>query len=203
MIHVVRSGIRVWVGFLIAGSAMGSTVRFEAPPGSDATRVEFESRAPLETFHGRTDQASGHVILDPAALGDSIQVVVVVDMASLDTGINKRNQDMRENHLETDRFPTATFRGGRLVGDHPTVLPPDESVDLEVEGTFTLHGVGREVRWPVTLTYSAHGARPSIRVTSQFPVTLADHEIKRPRFLFMKLGETQQVTVDILFVSTG
>lgn len=203
MIRVVRFGIWVWMGFLTASSAMGVPVRFQATSGSEKTRVEFESKAPLETFRGHTTQASGQLILDPTALGDSLQVVVEVDMASLDTGINKRNQDMRENHLETDRFPTATFRGGHLVGAHPNALPPGEPVDLEVAGTFTLHGVAREVRWAVTLTYTDDGPQPSIRVTSQFPVTLADHEITRPRFLFMKLGETQQVTVDISFTSTG
>ena len=89
------------------------------------------------------------------------------------------------------------------MGAHPNTLPPGEPVDLEVAGTFTLHGVAREVRWAVTLTYTDDGPQPSIRVTSQFPVTLADHEITRPRFLFMKLGETQKVTVDISFTSTG
>ncbi|MBK9304990.1 MAG: YceI family protein [bacterium] len=38
-----------------------------------------------------------------------------VDLAALDTGIGLRNRHMRENHLETDRFPQAVFRGARIL----------------------------------------------------------------------------------------
>ena len=76
-------------------------------------------------------------------------------------------------------------------------------MDLEVEGTFTLHGVAHRVRWTVSLTWSGPADRPTIQATSRFTVVLADHDIKRPQFLFMKLGEVQKVTVDVRFASAG
>ena len=42
--------------------------------------------------------------------------IVDVEMADLDTGIDKRNRDMRENHLETDLYPTARFEGANPIG---------------------------------------------------------------------------------------
>ena len=35
---------------------------------------------------------------------------------------------------------------------------------------------------------------------AEFPVSLEDHDIPRPRFLFAKLGQVQRVLVDIVAV---
>jgi hypothetical protein len=44
---------------------------------------------------------------------------------------------------------------------------------------------------------TAANADAGLRITAEFPVALADHDISRPRFLFAKLGEVQKVYVDL------
>jgi hypothetical protein len=39
------------------------------------------------------------------------------------------------------------------------------------------------------------GTGGSIVFYAEFPVTLSDYSIRRPEFLFLKLAETQQVSV--------
>ena len=46
---------------------------------------------------------------EPAILAGGDIVVRVSD-----TGIGMRNTHMRENHLETETYPVATFTGGRI-----------------------------------------------------------------------------------------
>ncbi len=162
----------------------------------DESRVQFESHAPLESFTGKTTAVSGVIECDPAALGDSITVVVEVDMASLDTGIGKRNADMRENHLETDRHPTATFRGASLLGEPPSSLAAGQPTDVRMAGTLTLHGVSRRIEVLVTLTLAADAS--TLRAVTAFPVRLDDYSISRPKFLFLKLGEVQDASLDVV-----
>ena len=184
-----------WTPVLL-GAAPAVAARFTIAPGA-GSEVRFASKAPVESFSGRTDRVSGWVDCDPAALGDSVTIEVTVDLASLDTGIALRNQHMRENHLETDRYPQAVFRGGRLSGG-PSRLVPGETATLELAGELELHGVRRPLRLPVQVTLSDAPGGSRLRIEARFPVALAAHEIRRPQFLMLKLSDVQQVTLKLV-----
>lgn len=169
---------------------------FVVKPGG-ANKVVFTSKASIESFEGKTNRLEGRLTLDPSALGDSFAVHLEVDMASLDTGIAKRNQHMRENHLETAKYPKAIFDGATVLGPSGGGrLEPGKPSTFDVEGTFTLHGVSRRLRIKAEATYAPGGKNgATIAFQTTFPVTLADYQISRPQFLFLKLAETQEVRV--------
>ena len=166
------------------------------------TRVVFVSKAPTETFEGRTDRMDGTLVLDPAALGDSLTVRLEVEMAGLSTGSRLRDHHMHERHLETAKYPTAVFEGATVLSPTGASLVPGRTTALRLAGTFTLHGVRRRLVCDAqaTLTRDAAGERIAFVVT--FPVTLADHAISRPEMLFLKLAETQQVRVSAIASSS-
>ena len=159
-------------------------------------KVTFISRAAMERFEGKTSRMEGRIVVAPDSVGDSITVHLEVDMASLDTGIAKRNQHMREAHLETKKYPKSVFDGATVLGPAGAKLEPGKPMMLDVNGTFTLHGVSRRIRITVEATYTpatAGGSR--IAFHTAFPVALADYQISRPQFLFLKLAEAQDVHV--------
>lgn len=158
-----------------------------------ASQVQFESKAPMESFGGKTKKVSGSIDLDPAQLADSIAVHLDVDMASLDTGIEMRNKHMRENHLHTDKFPTATFLGGRLTNLSAQSLGEGQKVTGTIAGTMRLHGVEKPLQASIEMSYQGG----VLHVVSRFKLKLADYGIPRPQFLVMKLDESQAVTVDL------
>lgn len=176
---------------LLATASTTAAAEFVVKAGSPSL-VVFTSKAATETFTGKTDRMEGRIVVDTDAPGDSIEVRITVDMASLDTGIDKRNQHMRDNHLETKTYPTAVFEGAALRGPAPLVFAPGATVPVEVEGTFTLHGVSRRLHATVNVTLRDDA---SLAFETQFPVELADYNVSRPKFLFLKLAETQQVSV--------
>jgi polyisoprenoid-binding protein YceI len=178
------------MGTVSAGAVRAAD--FTVRPGND-NRVVFVSNATMETFEGKTNRMEGHLTVNPAAIGDSIVVHLEVDLASLDTGIAKRNQHMKSEHLETDKYPKAVFDGASVHGPADAKLEPGKPVTFDVEGTFTLHGVSRRLRIQIEAAYSPAGGRIAFRTT--FPVGLSDYNISRPQFLFLKLAETQQVKV--------
>jgi polyisoprenoid-binding protein YceI len=165
--------------------------------GDKHNEVVFESTAPLETFQGKTREVSGFATLDPSSLADSVVIEVSADMASLDTGIAMRNKHMRENHLETKKYPRAVFRGGRILQASATALGSGDPVTLELRGTMELHGVTRQLVVPVTAAMDDGGR---LKIRAAFDVPLADYNIDRPRFLMLKLNEVQKVTVDLVLV---
>lgn len=172
-------------------SVPAAAVEFTVKPGGE-NKVVFVSQAPIETFEGRTNRMQGRIALDPSGVSDSVAVHLEVDLASLDTGIAKRNKHMRENHLETAKYPLAVFDGAAILSPVGAKLESGKPVSFEVEGTFSLHGVSRRLR--ITAEVATAGNRLTFRTT--FPVRLPDYSIRRPEFLFMKLAETQTVKVN-------
>ncbi len=183
------------VGLLLSADR-ADAARFAVTPGAETNSVRFESKAPAESFDGKSRQISGTIDCDPTALGDSIGIAIEVDAASLDTGIGLRNQHMRDNHLHTKQYPKITFTGGRLLPGHPGALPAGEPVEVTVAGNFTLHGVTQRFEVPAQVTWNA--AEKALHVVASFQVKLSAFNIPRPQFLVMKLDEVQRITFDVV-----
>ncbi|MGE5175519.1 MAG: YceI family protein [Hyphomicrobiales bacterium] len=197
---LATTGLLAAAGLIAATAAPAA--QFTVRPGA-GNKVVFTSKAPLETFQGKTDRIEGEITADPEDLGDSATVRLEVDLASLDTGIDKRNQHMREKHLETDKYPRAIFTGVVIRGPNPARLAPGKEVPLDVEGTFSLHGVERRIHPAVSVTLLEGPGPPRLRIHATFPVSLADYGITRPEFLFLKLSDTQDVEVEAVASSAG
>lgn len=161
-------------------------------------RVTFTSSTSINDFDGVTERVDGYVLLDGQGLREVAdegigELYFEVDLASLDTGISLRDRHMREDYLETDRHPWATFQGE--VRD----LRPqgDGSFFVTAAGQFGVHGVTRDRRIECELGPEEAGRRG---LTCQFPVDLADHDIEIPRVMFLKLAPEVSVTVSFHLV---
>lgn len=191
---------------LLLAADLAPAAEFVIVSGDKRNSVLFESKAPAESFEGKSSKIAGRVECDPANLGDSLSVSIEVDAASLDTGIGLRNEHMRKNHLHTDQFPKIEFTGVHLLPTgmdaaktpRPAALVAGQAVSVAVAGTFTLHGVSRRIEAPAIVTWNTEGGRSSLRIVSKFQIHLADYSIPRPQFLVMKLDEIQRITFDVV-----
>ena len=186
-----------WIVLLLLGFAgidAADAERFEIHPGEKENQVKFDSHAPLESFDGKTNQVSGLIECDPENLENPVSIRIEVDLASLDTGIKLRNKHMRKNHLETKKYPKAVFTADRISERSSLSLVAGEPVTFHVTGNFELHGITREVTATVEATLNLEG---DLEIVSRFDVLLSDYKIKRPRFLLLKLDETQKVTIKV------
>lgn len=173
-------------------SSSAHAAQFVVKAGSP-NKVVFTSKAATETFEGKTDRIDGRIVVDPASVEDTVVVYLEVDMASLDTGIGERNKHMKKNHLETDKYPKAVFAGATLLGPEGAALAEGKAVAFDCEGNFTLHGVTRRLRVTVEVTLASER---TLAFKASFKVPLVDYSISRPKFLFLKLGEVQDVVVE-------
>jgi polyisoprenoid-binding protein YceI len=163
----------------------------------DQSEVVFVSKAPMETFKGRTRLVSGWFEADLGNLAGEVSLAIEVDLASFDTGMKKRNQHMRDNHLETGKFPTARFTAGSIVSASPAAISAGQRAEIKLLGTLDLHGVQKEMECLLNVGLDDKGA---VRVSGEFPVKLSDFAIDRPKFLVMKLADEQRVQLDLLAV---
>lgn len=182
-------------GFLVlAGSAIAvhAADSYTVTPDSDS-EVVFTSKAPGETFHGKSKKISGTITFDPADL-DMVSGKLTVPVASLDTGIKLRNNHMMENHLHPDKFPEIVFVPKKILSPSASSFSGAD-VSGKIQGEFTLHGVTKTIEPDFEATYEKSSGILSVKVN--FMVNLNDFEIPRPQFLFMKLAENQAVEVTL------
>ena len=151
---------------------------------ADDGHVEFLSNVPLHSFVGVSEDLVGRVDLTDQS------VDFYVDLNTLDTGIGKRDKDMRKT-LKTDQYPFAEFFGTLLT---PVDATSNEPQEVEVEGDFSVHGITRSLRIPGTLTFSEQG----VRVQASWILNLNDYDIEPPRLLIIKVDEEQEITMDIV-----
>ncbi len=177
------------------GAAQEFQVHLERP-----RRVTFTSKAPFEEFEGVTDRIDGYAFLEGEGLGGETDLArsefhFEVDLASLDTGIGLRDRQMRENYLETDRFPYATF-SGRITALQAAESADGRGWDVRARGVLGIHGVERERE----VSCRMEPVGEAYRVRCSFPVRLPDHDIRIPRLMFLKINETVRVDVDFHLV---
>lgn len=149
--------------------------------------VKFTSDAPVEKIVGVTDKIDGYILWQDDNFAQNSEFYFEVDLASIDTGIGLRNRHMRENYLETDKYPFASY-GGQIT---QVVDNEDGTFMVTTSGTFKLHGVEREIQLDGLVSKIADG----YKAESRFEVKLADYNIERPQFMFLKIGEVIQLEV--------
>jgi polyisoprenoid-binding protein YceI len=169
---------------------------FKVVPGHADTKVQFTSEAPMETVTGTTHTATGFVEMDPSGTGEGARGEVHADLASLKTGIDLRDRHMRENHLETGKYPEAVFTLTSLTLPSGG-LPEGIRTRVAAQGTFKLHGIERTIEPETYFTLHNSATGSTLQIESNFTVRLPDYLIKRPQFLLMRLAEEQRVHVEL------
>jgi polyisoprenoid-binding protein YceI len=145
--------------------------------------VNFLSKAPLSEFNGVSDQLNGLIDLSQNLLD------FYVDLNTLDTGIGLRDKHMRDNYLETEKYPFAEFTG--KITPIPSLTTGTKSPVTAV-GKFKIHGVEREIEVKGTLSKNAKG---ELELEAGFEVLLSDYKIPLPKLVFYELAENQEVSI--------
>ena len=149
---------------------------------TETGHAEFTSKVPMHTFIGTSQHLVGQIDLVDGT------VDFYLDLTTLETGIGKRDKDMRKT-LETDEYPFAEFYG-TLVSDfdtNSTALQP-----VRVRGDFTIHGVTREIEVEGSLQKTAG----TLRVLGDWKLNLEDYDITPPSLVIVKVDPVQDIHIN-------
>lgn len=152
---------------------------------TDNGYVEFVSTTPLLEFRGTSDNLTGQIDFE------TNEVDFFVDLNTLDTGNRRRDRDMRQVYLETEKYSFAEFYG-RLTSEVDLSVESEQVVI--VEGEFKMREISRPFRTEGILTVRPDG----IHITAGWEILLEDYDIDRPRILFYELSDVQSVNIDLL-----
>jgi len=97
----------------------------------------------INEVKGRFKDLEGTVMLDDKSANKLTGITGSIETKSIDTGIEKRDNHLRSaDFFAVDKFPTIAFASKRIErhGSKNVLL-----------GTFTMHGVSREITIPVTI----------------------------------------------------
>ncbi len=178
-------------------SAQARTFKVDSSGGSN---IQFVSDATLEKITGVTSKASGDIIVDPAAPA-GIKGKVLVEVASIRTNIDLRDEHLRsDSWLDAKKCPNAEFVITSISGVDK--LKPNEAVDADVKGKFTIHCVTKDittkakVRW-VPAASGAKGSGDTLRVQASFVIMLEHHKVSIPAIVALKVSPKILVNVDL------
>ncbi|GAB4338069.1 MAG: hypothetical protein Kow0037_21730 [Calditrichia bacterium] len=150
--------------------------------------VKFISRAPMDNFEGITDKIDGYISWQGENPAEASELYFEVDLNSLDTGIGLRNRHMRENYLETDKYPMTHFTGKILKAEKKG----DGEWLVTAQGKMFIHGMEKEME----ITGTLKAVESGFHIYSEFVVKLSDFQIKIPKLMFFKIDENMRLQVD-------
>jgi polyisoprenoid-binding protein YceI len=148
-----------------AGSQAGYRVREQLanlPAESDAV--------------GRTDQVTGSITLETNGSTTSLTAgTITVDTTSITSNESRRDNRLRNEGLETDTYPTATFTLTQPV-EIPAAALTGTPSDITLVGDLELHGVTKSVSIPA----QAQLVDGTIQVAGSLGFPLSDFGITAP-----------------------
>jgi len=147
------------------------------------------------SFEAKTTVVTGSVSLAtarPAAFVGELSA----DLKTLDSGIELRNEHMRDNYLEV----------GKAAGFDKAVISDIHLGDVDAEsfsgrtsfsGTLALHGMSAPVKGPAEVRREGG----SVIIEASFPLLLADFGIAKPQYL--GIGVKNEVQVKVSLIATA
>ncbi len=149
------------------------------------THVEFTLSDVLHTVHGAFKLAKGVIRFDPAT-GDA-GGALIIDAASGASGSNARDSRMKKNVLEAQKYPEIIFTPHRVKGS----LALEGESQVEVEGTFTLHGANH----PLTLAAKVNATNGRITATTRFVVPYVQWGLKDPSNFILRVSNKVDIEI--------
>jgi polyisoprenoid-binding protein YceI len=144
-------------------------------------RLDEVLRGEDVTVTGRTEDVTGEVTI---AESEVTEASIEVKVATIATDSGNRDGYFRENAIEADQFPTATFE---LT--EPAALE-EGATEVELVGDLTVHGETKSVT--VEAEVGGDGTN-ALQVVGSVPITFADFGVEAPNLGFVSVEDTGSV----------
>ena len=167
-----------------AACAAPQSFDFKDPKG--VNNVVFKLDAPLESVNGSASGISGSVSFDPENPGATTGKIVVASESMTVPNPMQKTHLHSDKWLDVAKYPEITFEAKSLAN----VKTDGDVTTADVTGTFTLHGVAKDITASVKLTYLKDklSARvPSLKgdllvIRANFVINRNDFNIQKGQF---------------------
>ena len=155
-------------------------------------REKFVSQpAPTDAI-GRTNEIDGEIQLETPGVLRGRVTAMRIDLRTLVSDQTRRDNFIRQNTLQTDRFPYAEFRSTEAAG--PAVFRPGEEATFQIPGLMTVKGRERPVVWEARAKLDGATLTGSATVR----VKLTDFGIEPPRLAILSVEDEMTWQIDLV-----
>ncbi len=141
--------------------------------------VSFFSKTPMENIEAVNNQSSA--IFDT----EKGEIAVSAQMKGFEFEKALMQEHFNENYVESDKFPSATFKG-TIKNYSKSAFNTGEEKQVDIEGDLTLHGVAKHI----TTTAKITSGEGKIAASTEFNVAVADFNIKIPGAVIGNIAES-------------
>ncbi len=121
---------------------------------------------------------------------------IAVDLNALASDQSNRDRFIKQNTLQTSRFPTATFVPVKATG-LALPLPATGELSFTLAGKLTVHGVTKDAAFDVKATRSATGLTATANAMPA--LTFGDFGMEQPRvFVVVSIKDEIRLEVDLV-----
>lgn len=153
---------------------------------SATTKVTFRLGATGHDVDGTFAKPSGALQFDPEA--GTVSGTITLDLRGADTGNTKRDKQMHQDVLETEKFPVATFTAKALKGK----LAASGTSEITLVGELNLHGADHPVEIPAKVTIDGG----QLSVDAGFAVPFVEWGLKDPSWFVLRVDKAVQVKIN-------
>ena len=157
---------------IVAGTwnvAAGSTAGYRV-------REQLASLSAESDAVGRTDAVTGSITLETSGATTTLTAAsLTVDTTSITSDKSQRDGRLRNEGLQTDTYPTATFKLTKPV-EVPAAAIAGTASPVTLTGELTLHGVTKTVDIPA----QAQLVNGTIQVAGSVSFALSDYSMTAP-----------------------
>ena len=140
---------------------------------------------------GSTNEVSGSATVNGTTLTGG---EVTADLSTLRTDLQKRDNKVAVDILQSDKIPEATFRVDEAV--ELAAVPGDGTMGkVTVPGTLTIKGVSNQI----SPEFDVLRTGKRIIIASTIPINRNDYGVKTPEFVAAVIDETGELNIRLVF----
>lgn len=172
--------------FLYAGICFAETQMLVSQKGS----LNFEAigKPAMIKIKGESDAPKTKVTFE----ADKVSLEAILQLDNLKTGIDLRDEHMKEKYLEVVKFPQAKLVIKALPIPLSWKQKPESISEKPFEGMLTLHGIEKAISGTFTLEKEGESE-------AKFKIKLSDFGIEIPEYLGVKVADLVDIKTTIQF----
>jgi polyisoprenoid-binding protein YceI len=178
----------------LASAVYAAPLTFDFKDPKGVNNAVFKLDAPLESINGSASGISGVVNFDPENPGATVGKIVVASESLTVPNPMQKEHLHSPNWLDVAKYPEITFEVKSLA----SVKTDGDVTTADATGTFTLHGVSKELTVPIKLTYLKDKLSARVpKMNGDLLVIRANFVINREDFNINKGQYTDKVSTTI------
>ena len=169
---------------IILSLSLSSATTFDLK--KEAGTTVFKATALGLKFEGNGSGPHGSIKVEDKVSGE-----ILVDLESLDTGIGLRNTHMKENYLETKKFPEAKLK----INEIPEFRLDAKDGNYKFTGNLVVRNIEKPIEnGQLKIKKTATG----YEIEAQFDTKISDFSIPIPKYAGLALKDAVHIEVKSL-----